>query len=413
MSDEPNLRSFTVGIVTSTTSCWCCKADSPVVGLLLANSQEFYEGAWHDADEVFVHYLTKVPPTVEALLDDASAGRWRMDYSKTMGMDYYMNHCESCDAKIGDNGLSRFDGAFFPMTRAGADAIDIRWHENTPFVGAGEMVYFAPTLTELIELLREDATDAQHDLLPNPEEPPVTKPRNVFASATQPQQPPQNGSEVATPPVPGGVAMTVSPSPDDAPQEPPVEAGDERPAPPLPRSLTDAELKVLAGQSSVLSMSHDDEVDAGDDPEAAAARARRKAQEDWFRQIYPNSALGLEHFRKLLDAGVISSVGTEKGAHYFVLNDPENRSAAGSGIVVDRGSCVDAIRGTDIEIQMMVEVALARGWKSVKLDGDQDFKARAASAFALAGIRVRGWDAHAPADATTAAPAGKPRGPGM
>ena len=49
-------------------------------------------------------------------MTQASQGNFRPDFSKTIAETYWMNHCQECDAKIGDWFVHKPGEAFFPTT---------------------------------------------------------------------------------------------------------------------------------------------------------------------------------------------------------------------------------------------------------------------------------------------------------
>ncbi len=69
-----------------------------------------------DEDSAMLRRPQVVPPELAAVLTKASHGNYRPDFSKTVAETYWMNHCQECDAKIGDWFVHKPGEAFFPTT---------------------------------------------------------------------------------------------------------------------------------------------------------------------------------------------------------------------------------------------------------------------------------------------------------
>lgn len=112
-------------IVQAPELCWKCKEVTTVFAFALPRGHEFlnddclvdeadgsasmfYEWVTSDSTAVTKH-LEYMPPSIAEhvqVLTDA----FRVDFSKTLGRSYWMNHCEDCGAKLGDQFLCQGPG---------------------------------------------------------------------------------------------------------------------------------------------------------------------------------------------------------------------------------------------------------------------------------------------------------------
>ena len=100
-------------IITSYSNCWKCKRESKVFGI--ASSGYIYKGERRSRFTVYKN-VENVSSEIEELLAEAYPS-YRMDYSNTTKTSYFINHCEFCDAKMGDFFLhEEADCAFAPMS---------------------------------------------------------------------------------------------------------------------------------------------------------------------------------------------------------------------------------------------------------------------------------------------------------
>jgi len=64
------------------------------------------------------------------------APQYRIDFSQTTGSFYWMNHCEHCDAKLGDYETFHEFGVGFDMSGFGPNEIRVRELIAEPFSAA-------------------------------------------------------------------------------------------------------------------------------------------------------------------------------------------------------------------------------------------------------------------------------------
>lgn len=136
-------------IAESRKHCWKCRAPTRVYGLVLPDSHQTVnpdsenssEDTWFQFGEpTILIYVTALLPSVAARMA-AMTRHYRIDFSKTVGGSYWMNHCEACGMKQGDFELyCEPTGAFFPMSEH--DATQIVLHGCAePFGGCADTSY--------------------------------------------------------------------------------------------------------------------------------------------------------------------------------------------------------------------------------------------------------------------------------
>lgn len=119
---SPNIRASSWALATSTRPCWRCSRISRVFAIVLpGNYEALYvaddptEDCWQRGDSpTLLSYLNDVPPEVARELQ-ARAVHYRIDYSFTTHSFYWMNHCEHCEAKLGDFETLQEPGTFFEL----------------------------------------------------------------------------------------------------------------------------------------------------------------------------------------------------------------------------------------------------------------------------------------------------------
>lgn len=107
---SPNIRAPGWSLIGSQRECWRCKRVSRVFAIVLPPGHEALRVEDDPADDywerggdlVLLSYVRAVPDSVAAELS-LHAPRYRIDYGHTTQSFYWMNHCEYCDAKLGDN----------------------------------------------------------------------------------------------------------------------------------------------------------------------------------------------------------------------------------------------------------------------------------------------------------------------
>ena len=100
--------------------CHECGCIIQVFGVMLTGpfKGQISEFGLEEDDAPLLTHQTELPQILATALTGRSSGRFRMDYSNTVGESYWMNHCSECDAKIGDWFITKPGKAFFPTTDA-------------------------------------------------------------------------------------------------------------------------------------------------------------------------------------------------------------------------------------------------------------------------------------------------------
>ncbi len=99
-------------------ACHECGCIVPVFAPLLVGPFEGESALQLDSDDdsALLRRPQELPPELAAAMTKASQGNYRPDFSKTIAETYWMNHCQECDAKIGDWFVHKPGEAFFPTT---------------------------------------------------------------------------------------------------------------------------------------------------------------------------------------------------------------------------------------------------------------------------------------------------------
>ncbi|HEX4377129.1 MAG TPA: DUF5710 domain-containing protein [Steroidobacteraceae bacterium] len=130
----PNIRAHTYFLAQNRRECWRCDALTTVHAIVLPGGHERLYVADEPSDDeweviaapttlLYVAHMQEPGPTRLRTL----APRYKLAYSQAVHQSYWMNHCERCDARLGDYFTgSEFDAAFNPVTRFAAGEICLR-----------------------------------------------------------------------------------------------------------------------------------------------------------------------------------------------------------------------------------------------------------------------------------------------
>jgi len=128
---QPNIRAPCYYLATSTRRCWRCQGLTHVFGIALPAEHEALIVEDDPVDDCWqvggaptgLSYIGNLPEPVAAQLRRL-APRYRIDYSHTTQSFYWMNHCEHCEAKLGDfETLQEFDGPFHTLGDTGVSQL--------------------------------------------------------------------------------------------------------------------------------------------------------------------------------------------------------------------------------------------------------------------------------------------------
>ncbi len=122
MSEANNFEAQNAYILSGRYVCHDCSQEGQVFSVLLAGP---FTGSHNCLDEInseqevpIVRRAAELPALLGVLLGKRSNGRFRKDYSQTAAQQYWMNHCEHCDTKIGDWFVHKPGEAFFPTSES-------------------------------------------------------------------------------------------------------------------------------------------------------------------------------------------------------------------------------------------------------------------------------------------------------
>jgi hypothetical protein len=194
-----NARSADYFIAQTETRCWRCSQMTPVLGLalppnheVLATDDEIASGEdidlkveqygrdihWNEIEgsvdapqevqvsrenggdeclqeeawqreplHAFLFYIEYLPLPIQHRLQQLSS-HYRLDFSQAIQGSYWMNHCQHCGMKQGDNELfCEPEGAFMPLDAGGAAAIRLL-QVCEPFEAAAAGYAFEPHFFE-------------------------------------------------------------------------------------------------------------------------------------------------------------------------------------------------------------------------------------------------------------------------
>lgn len=127
MSDNNDVWEFVAEqawLARASIDCHRCSARTSVYGLYVRDAleQELPDRDAARRVDGFLHYVSELDAKTEQML--LANTRLSPDESKSARQVYWMNHCERCDARIGDHYIFSIpDEAFFPTGAAGQRAI--------------------------------------------------------------------------------------------------------------------------------------------------------------------------------------------------------------------------------------------------------------------------------------------------
>jgi len=128
LDDEFSIRADRYYIGQTTKSCWKCQNQTNIFGFLLDGDHDLlmdYECpdsdelvlSWEHIDEpATIAYIGHLPDSIQKRIS-ALTTHFYPDTSKMAGSQYWMNHCERCEAKLGDFYIHSDPGlgGFFPL----------------------------------------------------------------------------------------------------------------------------------------------------------------------------------------------------------------------------------------------------------------------------------------------------------
>jgi hypothetical protein len=142
-----NHRSDSYMLLESQRGCWNCGQATRVFGFAMPRGHEQFEESsgdlefssdaeyetWLDGPEAMqwvsqtaaavLCYVIHISESALSRMQSLTI-RYRKDFSSVTGTRYFMNHCESCDAKLGDfETIEEFDAPLCPIGTASASRL--------------------------------------------------------------------------------------------------------------------------------------------------------------------------------------------------------------------------------------------------------------------------------------------------
>jgi len=120
---QPNIRAPYYYLATGARDCWRCQTLTRVFAIVLPAEHEGLiveddpaDDRWQEGSQTTVlSYVGGLDESVATRLRQL-APRYRLDFSQTTQSFYWMNHCEHCEAKLGDfETIQEFDSPFHDL----------------------------------------------------------------------------------------------------------------------------------------------------------------------------------------------------------------------------------------------------------------------------------------------------------
>lgn len=135
-------------------SCWKCGSETSVFGIHIPPlgyvRNEIEEWERHDSSFT-ISWIKKINKEALSILENET--NLKLSYSKKANLKYLMNHCESCNVKIGDYCLHDDPGgAFCPIDIEQAKKIKARFFDKKIYANCSEIYCsfdFLPFYTKL------------------------------------------------------------------------------------------------------------------------------------------------------------------------------------------------------------------------------------------------------------------------
>ena len=119
-NDLSSLLAASAYVLEGEYVCDECGVPVPVYGVMLVGPFDVVGDppVDEDDDSAILRRPLELPATLAAVLTESSSGHFHPDFSRTIGQQYWMNHCRDCGAKIGDWFVHSPGEAFFPLNDA-------------------------------------------------------------------------------------------------------------------------------------------------------------------------------------------------------------------------------------------------------------------------------------------------------
>src|SRR5688572_8190722 len=115
-----NIEASAFALLIGQTSCWSCAATTRAGALWVPSYAYWHEPGWEPELEADPALLGFVEAASDAVMEHVARHAPWMAFvaTKTAGLTYLANLCESCGAVQGDYHLREPDEVFFPQTPA-------------------------------------------------------------------------------------------------------------------------------------------------------------------------------------------------------------------------------------------------------------------------------------------------------
>ena len=105
-------------------TCYACQRTTPMFGLMGLPPMSQEGGDYPvDEDECMFREVVEMPTGVAAAIRETAGEIYRPDFSGTAGLEYWMNHCQHCDATQGDFFVHGPNGPFWPQDEVQMETI--------------------------------------------------------------------------------------------------------------------------------------------------------------------------------------------------------------------------------------------------------------------------------------------------
>lgn len=104
-----------------------------------------------------------------------------------------------------------------------------------------------------------------------------------------------------------------------------------------------------------------------------------------------------EHYKAEIDNALARRLAYVKAGDKQITIGLQDENGKPVGKLIDTGDRIAADTGSDAEIQAMIDLAKAKGWKNLKFTGSADFQKRASQVAADAGFEIKGYKPKLPA----------------
>lgn len=146
-ADETRIRCSGYSLAQASVRCWKCSEKTDVHALFVPSHFEYRTPQIHGMQwrrSPLPTILSNVTDLLPEIADQVGGitRNFRLDNSKAKGQTYWMNHCASCGAKIGDFKLHReAQGPFFAAHTPGTSTVAVLYTFSGQFECKGDVSF--------------------------------------------------------------------------------------------------------------------------------------------------------------------------------------------------------------------------------------------------------------------------------